>query len=112
MLNTYEEDALRKDGDSGEDFELELGRSVWLSVRNLSVNVRDTGEGVSVTIYGRGHEAEDSVAETWATWGDGTHCYKCHQLDYEDDELHYHEDDGELYCDSCYIDAITEDTND
>lgn len=55
MLNTYEEDALRKDGDSGEDFELELGRSVWLTVRNLSVNVRDTGEGVSVAIYGRGH---------------------------------------------------------
>lgn len=53
------------------------------------------------------------MAETWATWGDGTHCYKCGEIDVsEESELHYHEDDGELYCDSCYIDAITEDTND
>lgn len=62
------------DGD-GTDYTLHDG-SVWITVEDggeaLSVNVVKQDEGVSVYIYPRHHEDEDCIAETWATFSEGS----------------------------------------
>ena len=53
---------------SDVDYELEKGASVWITVRNLSLHINDTGEGVACDIYSREMESLDDahIAGTWA----------------------------------------------
>jgi len=49
----------------------ENAQYVWITVRNLSVYIRQADEGVSVDIYPLHREVEDSIAGTWALYTDG-----------------------------------------
>lgn len=43
--------------------------SVWITVKNLSVNVSRKDEGVSITVYPVGDEMDgESITETWALY--------------------------------------------
>jgi hypothetical protein len=55
----------------GNDFVLAESESAWITVRNLSVYIRDTGEGVTIAIYPKGKEADDSIDETWVLFNEG-----------------------------------------
>jgi len=72
-MASSEDDALQ-----GEDTDYTLGegKSCWITVGNGSVYIQHGSEGVGVTIYPKGGEADDSVTETWATWA---------ELEYEDE---------------------------
>jgi hypothetical protein len=73
----------------GTDNQLTHGQSCWITVGNASVYIQHGSEGVGVTLFPRGHEDEDSITETWATWAEfepdsnvgenhGTFSYNCH----------------------------------
>lgn len=47
-----------------DDYEAREG--LWLGIKGFSIRVKPTDEGVSVTIYKRGDEMSDSIAETYA----------------------------------------------
>jgi len=49
----------------GNDWTLD-GQQVWITVVNLSVLIKDTGEGVVVDIYPRFKEAGEVLATTYA----------------------------------------------
>ena len=55
---------------SGKDVTLNKGESCWVTVGNISVYLRSGDDGVSVTLYPLGKEDEESIAETWATYGE------------------------------------------
>lgn len=42
--------------------------SIWITVENISVNIRRQDEGVGVTLYPKGHEDEDCLGDTWALY--------------------------------------------
>ena len=66
---------LRLDELGGTDYtmlgEPGCGNAVWITVGTISVHLKKGEEGVSVTLYPLGHEAEDSITETWATYEEG-----------------------------------------
>ncbi len=45
-------------------------QSTWITVGNLSVNVKHGDEGVSISVYALGKEMEESIAESWVTFGE------------------------------------------
>jgi len=57
--------------EGGSDYELRLDDNCWITVRNLSVHIRDAGEGVSILIYPLGKEDEDPISDPWVSYGDG-----------------------------------------
>lgn len=44
--------------------------SVWITVGNISVNLKKGDEGVSVTFYPKGREADDSIGETYVLYSE------------------------------------------
>lgn len=57
--------------EGGNDYVLKKGhRSAWITVDGISVYVVRGDEGVSVCLYSKGDEDGDSIAETWATFGE------------------------------------------
>jgi len=66
ILDVIEEGVLK----GGGDYFLKEGESLWISVGNASVNIQHGSDGVGVVLYPLHREDEDSVAETWATWGE------------------------------------------
>ena len=48
----------------------EDAEGVWLTVKNVSVWVRQGPDGVSVSLYPAGQELEDSLGETWVTYSE------------------------------------------
>jgi len=54
--------------DEGEtDYILEPGAtSCWITVDNISVYIVRTDEGVSVDLFPKGREGDESMAGTWA----------------------------------------------
>jgi hypothetical protein len=48
-----------------------VGNSCWIAVKNLSVYIRKCDDGVSIAVYPRGSEMNDSIAETWALYTEG-----------------------------------------
>ena len=53
-----------------EDCILPPGKWVWITVGNISVNVKHGDEGVSISVYPLGKEMEESIAESWVTFGE------------------------------------------
>lgn len=53
-----------------EDGDYDAPHGCWLTIRNASIRIIPTDEGISVTIYRLGNEMADSVAETWATYAE------------------------------------------
>ena len=53
-----------------EECILPPGQSTWITVGNLSVNVKHGDEGVSISVYALGKEMEESIAESWVTFGE------------------------------------------
>jgi hypothetical protein len=51
-----------------EDCILPPGQSTWITVGNLSVNVKHGRKGVSISVYALGKEMEESIAESWVTF--------------------------------------------
>jgi hypothetical protein len=45
--------------------------SVWITVDTVSIYIKRQDEGVSVYLYPRGHEDEDSIGETYAFYNEG-----------------------------------------
>lgn len=59
---------MKHEGDlrvDGCDYEL-VGESTWITVKNLSVYVKKTDEGVVVDIFNKGEEADEPLASTYA----------------------------------------------
>ena len=57
---------LWNDGDES-DWTLDpAARSVWITVDNISVYIVRTDEGVSVDLFQKNRECDDSIAGTWA----------------------------------------------
>jgi hypothetical protein len=56
--------------EDGADYVLQAGESCWVTVGNASVQIQHGSEGVGVVMYPVDGEYEDSVTETWATWGE------------------------------------------
>ncbi len=56
--------------EGGSDYTLASGSSCWITVGNASVYLKHDADGVSVTLYPLHREDEDSITETWATWGE------------------------------------------
>jgi hypothetical protein len=56
--------------EDGEDYILE-GERAWITVKNLSVEVKMGDEGVSVHVFPKGYEDGEVLTETWATYGEG-----------------------------------------
>ena len=53
--------------DDGTDYTLDPdATSVWITVDNISVYIVRTDEGVSVDLYAKGREEDESLAGTWA----------------------------------------------
>ena len=58
--------------DGGSDYTLnDDSTSVWITVKNLSVYVRKTDEGVVCDIFPKGREDEDSICSCYALDSDG-----------------------------------------
>lgn len=49
-----------------ETFELSEG-AAWFTVKNFSIYIHATDEGVIVDVYPKGRELEDLIASTWAS---------------------------------------------
>lgn len=47
-----------------------VGRNAWVGVRNLSVDIHRTDEGVVVDIFRKGEENGDPIASTYAYFGE------------------------------------------
>ena len=63
--------ALQLSGIGASDYELVDGHaSCWITINNVSVYVRNTGEGVSVSLHPVGREDEGSLAETCTTFAE------------------------------------------
>ena len=59
--------SLIKEASSDNDYFLPDDEiSCWITVKNLSVYIVRTDEGVSVDIFAKGAEAGESIAGTWA----------------------------------------------
>lgn len=41
----------------------------WIEIQGFAVRIIPSGDGVSINVYQSGREMEDSIAETWATFG-------------------------------------------
>jgi hypothetical protein len=56
-----------------ESYTLPEGRdSVWITVRNLAVNITRCDEGVSVDIYAAANTDDfESLGSTWVLWEEG-----------------------------------------
>lgn len=54
-----------------EDCILPPGESTWITVGNLSVHLKHGDDGVSISVYALGKEMEESIAESWVTFGEG-----------------------------------------
>lgn len=86
----------------GEDYVLEPATSCWVTVGSASVNIQHGSEGVGVTIYPLHQEMNDSVGETWVTWGElepdegNAGCDSCGTNDRAD---------GSIYCTACFDEA-------
>ena len=53
--------------DEYSDFTLKTeARSCWITVDNISVYIVRTDEGVSVDLFPKGREGDESIAGTWA----------------------------------------------
>ena len=48
----------------------ERHESAWISIGNISVHISRKDEGVSVSLYPKGDEMADSLAETWASFAE------------------------------------------
>lgn len=40
--------------------------AAWLTVKNFSIRIQGTDEGVVVDVYALGHENDDTIASTYA----------------------------------------------
>lgn len=54
-----------------EECNLLPGESTWITVGNLSVHLKHGDDGVSISVYPLGKEMEESIAESWVTFGEG-----------------------------------------
>ncbi len=43
-----------------------VDEAAWLTVKNFSIRIHSTDEGVIADIYKKGHENEDTIAATYA----------------------------------------------
>lgn len=61
---------LRADSSTEFTFVAPRQSNVWLTVENLSVQVKRDDEGVVVDVFARGKEDEGTLASTWAMYQD------------------------------------------
>jgi hypothetical protein len=54
-----------------QDCILHKNQSTWITVGNLSLNIKHGDEGVSISVYPLGKEMEESISENWVTFGEG-----------------------------------------
>ena len=60
-------EVLSLDTNEGLDYTLHPdAHSVWITVDNISVYIVRTDEGVSVDLFPKGREGDESIAGTWA----------------------------------------------
>ena len=82
-------DALRTD--SATEFSLRPDESnCWVNVDNISVYIKRNDEGVSVDLFQRGGEDDNSHAATWDTFNNnGPQCDSCgHWMHFGDESWH------------------------
>lgn len=61
------EEALKKDGDT--DYTLVEGHEyVWITVGNISVQIKREEEGVVVDLYKKENEMDEPIGSTWAMY--------------------------------------------
>lgn len=66
-------DPMALEAESSYDYVLRKKEaSVWITVDNVSVYVRRNDEGVSVDLYPKGEEMNDSLAGTFVTYEEAT----------------------------------------
>lgn len=51
-----------------DDDYIAVDGALWVTVKNASIRIRDTGEGLSIVVYRLTKEDQTSITETWATW--------------------------------------------
>jgi hypothetical protein len=51
-----------------DEYTLLEGAQAWITVRNLSVWLREADEGLVVDVYPLGRESDTSIGSTWVTW--------------------------------------------
>ena len=59
---------LKHTGENDYEFESDPNNyhSCWITVKNLSIYLNETDEGVIVDIYPLGHEADEPITSTYA----------------------------------------------
>jgi len=43
---------------------------LWLSCQGASIRIVPGSEGISISVYREGEEMEESIVETWVTFGE------------------------------------------
>lgn len=66
---------LEHDKDSPDDFDFVLiGDYCWITVKNLSVYIKKTDEGVAIDIYPNHDACQEPISGTWVLFSEAEDC--------------------------------------